>query len=53
MRKYLSLVKQHVSRNSDKRFVQIPREENANADRLAKAASAEGMILDEGVLSFV
>ena len=35
------------------KFVQIPREENECADRLAKSASAEFMIPSEQVLSFV
>ena len=33
--------------------MQVPREENADDDCLAKAASVEGMILDGGMLSFV
>ena len=53
MRKCLNLVKQHVGRDSNMRFVQVLREENADADRLAKVATAEGMILDERVLFFV
>ena len=35
------------------KFVQVPRKENECADRLAKAAFAEFMILSEQVLSFV
>ena len=35
------------------KFVQIPREENECADRLAKAASAEHMLVPNLVLSFV
>ena len=35
------------------RFVQIPREENECADRLAKIASAEFMIAPKQVLSFI
>ena len=35
------------------RFVQIPREENECADRLAKAASAKFMIAPKQVLSFI
>lgn len=53
MRKYLNLVKQHVGHDLDIRFVQVPREENVNTDHLAKVVSAEGMILDGRVLSFV
>ena len=50
IRKYLNLVKWHVSCNSNIRFVQVLREENADANHLAKVASAEGVILDGGVL---
>ena len=53
MWKYLNLVKQHVGRDSGVRFMQVPREEIADADRLAKATSAEGMILDGRVISFI
>ena len=35
------------------KFVQIPREENEHADRLAKAALAEHMLIPGQVLSFV
>ena len=34
-------------------FVQIPREENEHADHLAKAASAEHMLISSQVLSFI
>ena len=40
-------------RNLEVKIVQIPREENECADRLAKAASAEFMLIPEQVLSFV
>lgn len=53
MRKYLNLVKKHVGRDSNVRFVKVPREENADTDHLAKATSVEGMILDERVLFFI
>ena len=53
MRKYLNLVKQHVGCDSDIRFMQVPREKNVDANRLANAVLAEGMILDGNVLSFV
>ena len=52
MKKYLEEVKNRIG-NLEVRFVQIPREENECADRLAKAASAEFMIASEQVLSFV
>ena len=35
------------------KFVQIPREENEQADRLAKAASIKHMLILSKVLSFV
>ena len=52
MKKYLEEVKNRIS-SVEIKFVQIPREENECADRLAKAASAESMIASEQVLSFV
>lgn len=53
MKKYLSMVKERVSQNFVVKFVQIPREENKQADRLAKAVSAEHMTIDSQVLSFI
>ena len=52
MKKYLEEVKNQIG-SLEVRFVQIPREENECVDRLAKAASAEFMIVSEQVLSFV
>ena len=52
MKKYLEEVKNRIG-SLEVKFVQIPREENECADRLAKAASAEFMIASEQVLSFV
>ena len=52
MKKYLEEVKSRIS-SLEVKFVQIPREENECADRLAKAASAEFMNASEQVLSFV
>ena len=52
MKKYLEEVKNRID-NLEVRFVQIPREENECADHLAKAASAEFMIVSKQVLSFV
>ena len=52
MKKYLEEVKNRIN-NLEVKFVQIPREENECADRLAKAASAEFMITSKQVLSFV
>ena len=52
MKKYLEEMKNQIG-SLEVRFVQIPREENECADRLAKAASTEFMIVPEQVLSFV
>ena len=52
MKKYLEEVKNQIG-NLKVRVVQIPREENELADRLAKAASVEFMIAFEQVLSFI
>ena len=52
MKKYLEEVKSRIS-GLEVKFVQIPREENECADRLAKAASVEFTNASEQVLSFV
>ena len=52
MKRYLEEVKNRIS-SLEVRFVQISRGENECADRLAKAASAEFMLVLEQVLSFV
>ena len=52
MKKYLEQVRRQMD-NFQVKFVQIPREENEQADRLAKAASAEHMLIPNEVLSFV
>ena len=52
MKKYLEEVKNRID-SLEVKFIQIPREENECADRLAKAASVEFMIALEQVLSFV
>ena len=52
IKKYLEEVKSRIS-GLEVKFIQIPREENKCADRLAKAASAEFMNASEQVLSFV
>ena len=44
MKRYLDQVKARID-NLEARVVQIPREENERADRLAKAASAEHMVI--------
>ena len=40
MKKYLNKVKQLVKKFKEARFVQLPREENMEANALVKAASA-------------
>ena len=52
MKKYLEEVKGQTAGLKAK-FIQIPREENECADRLAKAASAEFMNAPKQVLSFI
>ena len=52
MKNYLDEVKNWIG-SLEVKFVQIPREENECADRLAKAASAEFMSAPKQVLSFV
>ena len=52
MRRYLDEVKGRIGSLQIK-FVQIPREENKCADRLAKAASVERLLVPNQVLSFV
>ena len=52
MNRYLEDVKNRIS-SLKVRFVQIPKEENECANRLAKAASIEFMLVLEQVLSFV
>ena len=53
MREYMSMIKGKVSEGLSVKFVQIPKEENEQVDRLAKAASAECMVVTNQVLSFV
>ena len=52
MRRYLNQVRKRVS-DLKAKIVQIPRGENEQADRLAKAASGEPMITPGNVLFFV
>ncbi|XP_065635078.1 uncharacterized protein LOC136069904 [Quercus suber] len=52
MKKYLEEVRRRID-TLQVTFVQIPREENECADRLAKAASAEVMMALNQVLSFI
>ena len=52
MKKYLELVKDRVN-NLRVKFIQIPRKETVHAERFARAASAEQMVILAQVLSFV
>ena len=52
MKRYLDEVKVQIGSLQIK-FFQIPREENERVDRLAKAASAECMLVPNQVLSFI
>ena len=52
MKKYLDEVKGRIGCLQIK-FIQIPREENECADRLAKAAFAKCMLVPNQVLSFI
>ena len=52
MKKYLEELKNRIS-NLEVKFVQIPKEENECADRLAKAVSAKFTNASKQVLSFV
>ena len=52
MKKYLEEVKGHIGSLQIK-FIKILREENEYANQLAKAASAEYMLVPDQVLSFV
>ena len=53
MKKYLKQVRKRVENDLQAKFVQILREENEQADHLAKVASAEHMLISIKVLSFV
>jgi len=52
MKRYLDQVRTRVD-DLEAKIVQISRGENEQADRLAKAASAEHMIILGNVLSFI
>ena len=52
MKKYLEQVKKRMN-DLQTKFVQIPKEENKQADHLTKAASAEHMLIPNQVLFFV
>ena len=53
MKKYLEQVRKWVGDDLWAKFIQIPREENKQADRLAKTALVEHMLVSSKVLSFV
>ena len=53
MKEYQSMVKERISQKFLAKFVQISRGENEQANRLAKAASAEHMVITGRILSFV
>ena len=53
MKEYLSMVKSKMGEEFSVKFVQIPREENEKANRLAKTASAECIDIPNQVLSFI
>ena len=52
MKLYLNQVRKRVD-DLQAKIIQIPRRENKRADRLAKATSAEHMVIHGNVLSFV
>ena len=52
MKKYLEQTKKMVD-DLQAKIVQIPKEENERADRLAKAASVEHVVIPDKVLSFI
>ena len=52
MKRYLDQVRARVD-DLEAKIIQIPRGENERDDRLAKAASAEHMVIPGNVLSFV
>ena len=52
MKRYLDQVRARID-NLEAKIIQIPRGENEHVDRLAKAASAEHMIIPGNVLSFI
>ena len=53
MKKYLKQVRKREGDNLQANFVQIPREENEQANRLVKTASAKHIPVSSMVLSFV
>ena len=53
MKEYLSMIKGKLNKGLSAKFMQILGEENEQADRLAKTAFAECMVVTNQVLSFV
>ena len=53
MKKYLNHIKRRTSQSFAIEFIQVPREENEHADRLAKATSVEHFLVSCRVLSFI
>ena len=53
MKEYLSMVKSKMGEEFSIKFIQIPREENKQADHLAKMTSAEYTDIPGQVLSFI
>ena len=53
MKKYLTMIKSKMSKKFSIKFVQIPREENEQANRLAKAAFVKYTDVTSQVLSFI
>ena len=53
MKKYLTMIKSKMSEKFSIKFVQIPREENEQANHLAKAASVKYTDVTSQVLSFI
>ena len=53
MKKYLELIRRRTNQTFVVKFLQVPREENEHADRLAKAASMKHFLVDRQVLSFI
>jgi len=53
MKKYLELIRRHTNQTFAVKFLQVPREENEHADRMAKATSTKHFLVNRQVLSFI
>ena len=53
MKKFLNHIKRWMSQSFAIEFIQVLREENEHADRLAKATSVEHFLVSCRVLSFI